>query len=97
MNWLHFILWTAGLYLLYYAAMILYDLKTSGRATPKSALNELTFSESILPQEVEHLPDKKAEEAKTKSPIIASGGVTLKNLFGLCREEAILYTRPVSF
>jgi len=97
MNWLHFIFWTAGIYLLYYPAMILYDLKTSGTAAPKSALNELTFSESVLPQQVEHLPDKPAEEPKTKSPIIASGGVTLKNLFGLCREEAIIYTRPVSF
>ena len=28
---------------------------------------------------------------------VGSGGVTLKNLFGLCREEAILYTKPVSF
>jgi hypothetical protein len=97
MNWLHFILWTAGIYFLYYPAMILYDFKTSGRAMPKSALNELTFSESILPQQVEHLPDKTAEESKTQSPIIGSGGVTLKNLFGLCRQEAILYTRPVSF
>ena|ERR1700722_5182101 len=97
MNWLHFIFWTAGIYLLYYLVMILYDLKTFGTAAPKSGLNELTFSESVLPQQVEHLPDKPAEESKTKSPIIASGGVTLKNLFGLCREEAIIYTRPVSF
>jgi hypothetical protein len=97
MNWPHFILWTAGIYLLYYPAMILYDLKTSGRATPKSALRELTFSENILPQQVDHLPDRKTEVLKTQSPIIGSGGVTLKNLFGLCREEAIMYTRPVSF
>ena len=97
MNWLHFILSTAGIYLLYYLVMILYDLKTSGSATPNSARNEWTFSESILPQQVEYLPDQPAEAPKTKGPIIASGGVTLKNLFGLCREEAIIYTRPVSF
>ena len=97
MNWPHFILWTAGAYLLYYPAMILYDLKTSGNPTTKGNLNELTFAENIQPREIEHLPEKTHTEPKPKSAILGSGGVTLKNLFGLCREEAIIYTRPVSF
>jgi len=97
MNWLHFILWTAGGYFLYYAAMILFDLKTSGIANLKSVPGELTFAENVLPQEVEHLPEKTQDSPKAQPTIIGSGGVTLKNLFGLCREEAIIYTRPVSF
>ena len=97
MNWLHFILTITGGYLLYYAAMILYDLKTSGRAAAPIGTGELTFSETVLPQQVEHLPDKTPESPKAQSAIVGSGGVTLKNLFGLCRDEAVLYTRSVSF
>jgi hypothetical protein len=100
MNWFHFLTWVAGLYLIYYLALILFDYSRNKR--PQAALSgELTFTEDILPKRIEHLPDKTAEPmvqaAKTDSPIIGSGGVSLKNLFGLCREEAIIYTRPVSF
>lgn len=97
MNWLHFILWTAGFYVLYYLVMIGYDLSFNGRKTPKTTTHELTFSESILPQQIEHLPDKAPDQPKPQPAIIGSGGVTLKNLFGLCRDEAVLYTRSVSF
>jgi len=100
MNWPHFILWIAGIYLLYYPAMILYDLKTSGPKSTGSASSELTFSEENTPFSVEHArketPQKEAAP-KPQPAIIGSGGVTLKNLFGLCREEAVLYTKPVSF
>ena len=96
MNWPHFILWTVGLYFLYYLAIVLFDL--SRNQAPKDTLHELTFAEEVTPQPVAHLPEP-AEKPKTKpdSPIIGSGGVSLKNLFNLCREEAVVYTRPVSF
>ncbi|MDP9079981.1 MAG: hypothetical protein M3O71_21350 [Bacteroidota bacterium] len=100
MNWPHFILWTAGSYLLYYPAMILYDLKTSGRKSPGSLSNELTFTEESIPISIEHAPKEtppKETAPKPQPAVIGSGGVTLKNLFGLCRDEAILYTKPVSF
>ncbi|HEY4196246.1 MAG TPA: hypothetical protein VGM63_11965 [Mucilaginibacter sp.] len=73
--------------------MILLDL--SKHKGTKDILHELTFTEQITPKAIEHLPDKPA--MKSVSPIIASGGVSLKNLFDLCREEAVIYTRPVSF
>lgn len=100
MNWPHFILWTAGIYLLYYPAMILYDLKTSGQKSTGSASGELTFSEENIPFSVEHVPKETTQKEAAPKPqpaIIGSGGVSLKNLFGLCREEAVLYTKPVSF
>lgn len=100
MNWAHFILWTAGSYLLYYPAMILYDLKTSGQKSAGSASNELTFAEENIPFSIERTPKETSPKEATPKPqpaIIGSGGVTLKNLFGLCREEAVLYTKPVSF
>lgn len=95
MNWPHFIIWVAGLYLVYYFALILFDL--SRNRSPQDLFHELTFTEEITTKTIEHLPEKTSEIPKTNSPIIASGGVSLKNLFSLCREEAVVYTRPVSF
>jgi hypothetical protein len=100
MNWFHFLAWVAGLYLVYYLALILFDYSRSNR--PKTLdSGELTFTEDIVPKKIAHLPDKTESPPvsipKSESPIIGSGGVSLKNLFGLCREEAIIYTRPVSF
>jgi hypothetical protein len=96
MNWLNFLCWTGGMYFLYYLAMVLLD--NSRKKEVKSFSNELSFSETIFPQKIEHLPDKPIElPPKASSPIIASGGVSLKSLFGLAREEAIIYTKAVSF
>jgi len=97
MNWPHFILWITGVYLLYYLLLILFDVSVNKRPSLKTELRELTFSENVIPQQVEHLPDKAPEQSRAQTSIIGSGGVTLKDLFGLCREEAIIYTRPVSF
>ncbi len=100
MNWLHFLNWVAGLYLIYYLAHILFDYSRN-RRPHASFSGELTFTEDISPKKIEHLPDKTEsppkQAPKTESAIIGSGGVSLKNLFSLCREEAIIYTRPVSF
>jgi hypothetical protein len=101
MNWLHFLSWVAGLYLLYYIALFLFDGSRS-RTTKTPANGELTFSEDLPPKKIAHLPDRTENEppkqvTKPEPAIIGSGGVSLKSLFGLCREEAIIYTRPVSF
>ena len=101
MNWLHFLSWVAGLYLLYYLALVLFDFSRN-RTTKAPAHGELTFSEDLPPKKIAHLPDSTEspppiQPTKPEPAIIGSGGVSLKNLFGLCREEAIIYTRPVSF
>jgi hypothetical protein len=100
MNWFHFLSWVAGLYLLYYLSLILFDV-SQYRTVKVPESGELTFSEDIPPKKIWQLPDKTGNPPepvqKTDSAIIASGGVSLKNLFGLCREEAVIYTRPVSF
>jgi hypothetical protein len=100
MNWFHFLSWVTGLYLIYYLALILFDFSRS--KSPETAdTGELTFTEDIQPKKIGHVPDKAEAPPKPTpkpgSPIIGSGGVSLKTLFGLCREEAIIYTRPVSF
>jgi len=107
MNWLHFSIWVAGLYLLYYLVVILLDVAASKRI-PASASNsgELTFSETVQPKQLQHEPDEDvlpAASANTKaadrprSGVTTTGGVSLKDFFNLARQESIIYTRPVSF
>lgn len=80
--------------------------------TGKAMSYELSFSEPVTAEKLEapaEIPAAQpvpqnpvaaapqAEERKPEPDNVASGGVTLKNLFNLVREEAILYTRPVNF
>jgi hypothetical protein len=95
MNWIHFFFWLTGIYSLYYLAVILLD--RGARPPAKAAGAELTFSETNLPQQVEHLPAQLPVQKRAEPATTGSGGVNLKSLFGLAREEAILYTRAVSF
>jgi hypothetical protein len=98
MNWIHFLFWVVGLYTAYYLVVILLDNAKRGRNASGPASTELTFSEDIAPKSIAHLPDREASPlAKAGPATVASGGVSLKNLFGLAREEAIIYTKAVSF
>ena len=102
MNWLHFFLWIAGLYALYYLVVILSDVAGAKNVPAAGAIsNELTFSEKVQPVQLQHQPaPENAEGTTTKKQereIIASGGVSLKDLFNLARQEAIIYTNPVSY
>ena len=105
MNWLHFSIWVAGLYLLYYLVVILLDVAASKRA-PATNTNsgELTFSEPVQPKQLQNEPDEEelpAEAIKAaerpRSGITATGGVSLKDFFNVAKQESIVYTRPVSF
>jgi hypothetical protein len=110
MNWLHFLTWIAGIYLSYYLENIIYDFAASKRApADKSLTNVLTFSEEVQIQRLADGPEKEGLDKvkagagdtrikiKAESEVIASGGVCLKDLFKLARQESIIYTRPVSF
>jgi len=92
MNWLQFLLWVAGLYLAYYLANILLDL-TANKDLPAQQ-HELHFSGHTAPKTVEHIAEKKNVES---SAMIASGGVSLREIFSLARSEQIIYTRAVSY
>lgn len=110
MNWLHFLLWVGGLYLLYYLVVILLDVAGAKRAPAGNSLTqELTFSESVLPTQLKHDgaelgpggykpgPNGTAKLKNEDTEIIGSGGVAINNLFALAKQEAIIYTRSVSF
>ncbi|MGF7079032.1 hypothetical protein [Mucilaginibacter sp. UYCu711] len=93
MSWIKFALWLIGIYFTYYAALIFWDFFQSGRSPATEGSHELSFAEHIEP--VRAGPEATAEIFG--SSVISSGGVSLKQLFNLAREEAIEFTRPVSF
>jgi hypothetical protein len=105
MNWTHFLLWVAGLYTLYYLAVVLIDIAGSSRVmADHHTTQELTFSESVVPTQLQHEPvavsptnNNITAKRKTEPEMIASGGVGFNELFRLAKQEAIIYTQSVSF
>lgn len=104
MNWIHFLLWLAGLYFLYYLTVFLLDLANSKRPqAANSAGRELSFAEQTTPHDAALLLDEKQAQstaalaAQSTPEMIASGGVPLKDVFSLARKEAIVYLKQVAF
>jgi len=105
MNWIHFLLWLSAAYSLYYLLNILYDV-AGNRYIPaaKSPTNELLFSEIEEPIFLEHRSESDSENGmtentkpETQAEVIASGGVSIKNLYNLARKDLIIYTRSVTY
>lgn len=92
MTWIKFTTWLCGLYIIYYLGLILWDLMKNRLPATKTGSGELSFSEDISP--VAAFADFPSEAGE---PVMSSGGVTLRQLFNLAREEAIEYIRPVSY
>jgi hypothetical protein len=59
----------------------------------KTGSHELTFSEDIAPVTT----FTEYDQPESGDPVVSSGGVSLRQLFNLAREEAVEYIRPVSF
>jgi len=93
MTWMKFALLLSGMYLMYYGAVILWDLLRGGKNPDEKRSHELSFEENIEP--VREDPDPVPQIYD--SSVLSSGGVSLKQLFNLAREEVIEYTRPVSY
>ena len=72
----------------------LWDVFQTKRTTVKEGSGELTFVDDV--EQVKEVPDE-ASEIEVGSPVVSSGGVTLKQTFNLAREDAIAYIRAVSF
>ena len=110
MNWLHFLSGLGALYAIYYLAVILIDMASGRNGTGAGPVShELTFSENVIPlQPAEAIaqsgqsgfksqPDLQKGGQKKEPEMMGSGGVVIDNLFRLCKQEAIIYTRSVSF
>lgn len=93
MNWFKFILWLGGLYTAYYLILIAWDNLRNRRLIDDNEINELSFSEQV--DAVMLTPE--LTSADIASSIYASGGVSLKNMFNLCRDEAVEYIKQVSY
>ncbi|QEC74614.1 hypothetical protein [Mucilaginibacter ginsenosidivorax] len=94
MTWIKFTLWLLGIYTSYYAALIIWDyLRTKGGDNGNDK-HELTFVEDIEP--VKSYADESIPNGK-ESSVVFSGGVSLKQMFNLAREESVEYTKAVSF
>ena len=93
MNWINFILWLGGLYTVYYLILIAWDHQRNRQVTEDNDTNELSFHEQV---NAIHLAPE-LSSADIASPIYASGGVSLKSMFNLCRDEAVEYIKQVSY
>ena len=97
MNWTHFLLWLAGGYGLYYLIVIVSDLVRSKRQNIATANpHELTFSEQVTPVQLTTQTTAPIKSTN-KNEVLGSGGVPITDLFRLAKQEAIIYTRGVSF
>ena len=100
MNWIHFTLWLAGIYFLYYLTIVLLDIAKSKHPQAHAAGHVLTFSEQHAPHDAALLlQETEAQSAHNLDTpaMIASAGVLLKDVFSLARKEAIVYLKEVSF
>ncbi|UOE52575.1 hypothetical protein MTO98_15975 [Mucilaginibacter sp. SMC90] len=93
MNWIKFILWLSGLYTAYYLILIAWDNLRNRQVNIADETKELSFSEDI--EAISLKPELTSGEIG--SSLYASGGVSLKNMFNLCRDEAVEYIKQVSF
>ncbi|SEN01796.1 hypothetical protein SAMN05192574_102193 [Mucilaginibacter gossypiicola] len=92
MNWFKFILWLGGIYAAYYLILIAWD-HLRNQQDIEGDTNELSFHEQV--NAVQLAPE--LSSADIASPIYASGGVSLKSMFNLCRDEAVEYIKQVSY
>lgn len=110
MNWNQFFLATAGLYLLYYALNLLYDLIVSPRqsSADKGNYPELVFAEETapavaqLPEESEEVLDEEAIlEAHTgtlsSGELECTGTVSIKEMLLQAQSQALELTKAISY
>jgi hypothetical protein len=96
MTWFKFSMWLAVIYAAYYGALIVAELLRARRILPDEDNIELTFVEETAPAKAVFTAES-ASAAAISSPVVSSGGVSLREIFRLAQEEAIEYIRPVSF
>jgi hypothetical protein len=94
MTWIKFAIWLLGIYTIYYATLIFWDYLRTKRGDTESDKHELTFVEDILPVKS---PIDEVSASGKESAVAFSGGVSLKQLFNLAREESVEYIKSVSF
>ncbi|MCX2575728.1 hypothetical protein [Pedobacter sandarakinus] len=110
MSWTNFLAIIFIVYLVYYLLNLFFDLFLSQRGTvDETAVDELFFAQTFTPELI--TLEEKAEEAvatdsekKEKpgpylptGPISSSGGIGLKQLFSLAKDNLIEHTRAIPY
>jgi hypothetical protein len=103
-------IYLSGAYCCYYGANLFYDYSRAGGTgeAGEAGLISVGLSSTDLPRKIamEDLDPGFSEIAYfvgegdgdvSDSPIVASGGISIRELFELARDESIEYTRSVSF
>lgn len=88
-----FIIWLSIIYIAYYGAVLLWDFLRSRKLPEDEKSRIISFEDEAASVQEISAPNAEIYDAS----VLSSGGVSLKQLFSLAREEAIEYTRPVSF
>lgn len=91
---------TGAGYLCYYLALIVTDAMFAKKITSENdEISVLTFTESLPPEKVslEDFGSKGTDGVGTGTASTGLGGVSLQNLWTLARQDAIEYTKSVSF
>ena len=109
MTWTQFIIYLIGTYCFYYGANLFFDYSRTGEAQASDTnLISVGISSSDLPQkiamedldpgfsEIDYFVGE-GEGDVADSPIVSSGGISIRELFELARDESIEYTSSVSF
>lgn len=94
MTWIKFALWVLGIYASYYTALVFWDYLRTNRGEAANDKHVLTFAEDIEP--FKSLLEEMSGSGN-ESPVSYTGGVSLKQLFNLAREESVEYIKSVSY
>jgi len=110
MSWTNFLIVIFIVYLVYYLLNLLFDLFLSSRlADSEIEEDELFFTETFAPELISL--EEKTEQADvadagkggrpasfiSSGPISSSGGVGLKQLFSLAKDNLIEHTRAIPY
>ncbi|MCX2584308.1 hypothetical protein [Pedobacter sp. MR22-3] len=110
MSWTNFLILIFIIYILYYALILFFDLFISPKATTGDiAEDELFFSQTFAPELITPVEEPEAstvsDEADARGlkaglssgTISSSGGVGLKQLFSLAKNNLIEHTRAIPY
>ena len=111
MSWTNFLIVIFIVYLVYYSLNLLFDLLISSKPTQgEIAEDELFFSQTFSPELIsaeetkeiaenqkDNPGDSRPSSILSPSPISSSGGVALKQLFSLAKNNLIEHTRAIPY
>jgi hypothetical protein len=108
MSWINFLTGIFIVYLVYYCLNLFFDLFLSPRAAiGEISEDELFFTQTHTPELItaERKAEPVNEEPEKEKPVVyfpsgpinASGGISLKHLFSLAKDNLIEHTRAIPY